>query len=64
VTREPFDIFGSRSRGESSHARPLMTAEEIQKMDPHDVLLFRQGLKIRARAVRYFDHPIFRGGAA
>jgi type IV secretion system protein VirD4 len=63
VTRQPFSLFGSRSRAEVSHARPLMTSEEVQKMSPDEVLIFTRGLKIKARAVRYFDHPVFRGAA-
>lgn len=63
VTKPPFGFFGSHSRGQVTYARPLMTAEELQKMDEHEVLVFALGHKVRARAVRYFDHPLFRGAA-
>jgi type IV secretion system protein VirD4 len=63
VTQPTLGLWGSRSHGAVSHARPLMTAEEIQKMRPDDILVFAHGLKIRAKAVRYFDHPVFRGAA-
>lgn len=63
VTSRPLSFLKSRSHGETTHPRQLMTAEELQKLEEGYSLVFTEGLKLRVHAPRYYEHPLFRGVA-
>jgi type IV secretion system protein VirD4 len=60
------DVVGSRSDGTNvshgEHNRQLMTAEEITRLGREEsILLVRGHRPVRARRVKYYEHPAFRG---
>jgi len=60
------DVVGSRTDGTNvSHSeanRTLMTAEEVNRLSREESILLVRGFRpVRARRVRYYDHPGFHG---
>jgi type IV secretion system protein VirD4 len=49
------------STSESESRRPLMTPDEVRRLDTTEALIFTRGKHpIRAKLLRYFDEPYFR----
>jgi type IV secretion system protein VirD4 len=53
--------FGTGSRSESYAQRDLLLPDEVRRLDPRQVLVFKEGARpVRARKIRYYEERDFR----